>query len=285
MKLQLLVATVDGGFFARGYAPPFDDCLVINQINRPGEISRPGESACADAARTFDYGETGLSRSRNRALQRAAADIVVIADDDVRHPAGAQETVARAFAAHPRADIITFQARTPDGAPFKRYPSRARRHTTRSIMRVSSWEIALRLESVRAAGLRFDERFGLGAEFPTGEENIFLLDALRRGLTLRYVPQPIAIHPRFSSGADFSTAAAVAAKGAVFGRMFGAASAPVEFAFACKKYRLSPFSCLQFYRYMREGSARFKRSDRGKTIAHGDHDHGETIDPNNPIRA
>ena len=254
MTLQLLISTVDGAFFARGYAPPFDDYLVINQISPPngGEGSGP-------AGRVFDYRETGLSRSRNRALHHAAADICVIADDDVRHPADAAAVIARAFADHPRADIITFQARTPDGMPFKRYPSRPRRHTPRSIMRVSSWEIALRLSSIRAAGLRFDERFGLGAAFPTGEENIFLLDSLRRGLNLRYIPLPIAIHPAASSGADFHNPDLVAAKGAVFRRMFGAASPPVEFAFACKKYRLSGLSCWQFYRQMRKGSAAYDR--------------------------
>jgi len=216
--------------------------------------------------RVFDYAERGLSKSRNRALQHAAAGIALIADDDVRHPPAAPARVAAAFAAHPRADIITFQAQTPAGAPFKKYQTRARRHTARSIMRVSSWEIALRVESIRAAGLRFDERFGLGAEFPTGEENIFLIDALRRGLRLRYQPQVIAIHPAASSGADLSTAAAIEAKGAAHRRMFGAAFLPVALAFAVKKYRLSPFSCAQFYRRMRAGGARFDRRDRGENL-------------------
>ena len=255
MKLQLLIATVDGAFFERGYAPPFDDYLVINQISRPASEST-GNNA---RPKVFDYQETGLSRSRNRALQHADTDIGVIADDDVRHPDDAPVIIARAFAAHPRADIITFQARTPDGAPFKKYPPRARRHSARSLMRVSSWEIALRLESIRAAGLRFDERFGLGATFPTGEENIFLLDALRRGLNLRYVPQPIAIHPAQSSGADFSHSDNIVAKGAAFRRMFGAASAPLACAFAYKKYRLSDLTCRQFYRHMRAGDLAYQR--------------------------
>lgn len=260
MNPQLLIATVDGAFFARGYSPSFDDCVVINQIHRPAAgRSRPATPAGDSRMQTFEYRETGLSKSRNRALAHATADIVLIADDDVRHPPDAPATVARAFAAYPRADIITFQAQTPAGAPFKKYASRARRHTARSIMRVSSWEIALRLESIRAAGLRFDEAFGLGAEFPTGEENIFLIDALRRGLNLRYEPQVIAVHPAESSGADLSTVDAVQAKGAAFRRMFGAAFLPVALAFAGKKYRRSPFSCGRFYRHMREGSARFDR--------------------------
>jgi len=279
---QLLIATVDGAFFGRGEASPFEDCLVINQTGESvranaadsaststadsplaSTVNSQSTATASPRVRVFDYAESGLSRSRNRALSNAGADIAVIADDDVRHPPAAPARVAAAFAAHPQADIITFQAQTPAGAPFKRYPAHARRHTVRSVMRVSSWEIALRLESIRAAGLRFDERFGLGAEFPTGEENIFLVDALRRGLAVRYQPQVIAIHPAASSGADLSTAAAVRAKGAAFRRMFGAAFLPVALAFAVKKYRLSAFSCREFYRHMRDGGARFDRADRG----------------------
>lgn len=262
MTVQLLISTMNGAFFERGYQPPFDDYLVINQISRPSPSPSMEGARGGPAGRVFDYRETGLSKSRNRALQHATADICVVGDDDVRHLPAAQEIIAGAFADHPRADIITFQARTPDGAPFKRYASRPRRHTRRSIMRVISWEIALRTASVRAAGLRFDERFGLGADFPTGEENIFLMDALRRGLHLRYIPAPIVIHPAESSGANFSSPASVAAKGAAFRRMFGAASKPLEMAFACKKYRLSDLSCLQFYRQMRRGRAAFDRHPR-----------------------
>jgi len=278
---QLLIATVDGAFFGRGEASPFEDCLVINQTgesaraNAADSASTSTDNSASTASasprvRVFDYAETGLSRSRNRALSHAGADIAVIADDDVRHPPAAPARVAAAFAANPQADIITFQAQTPGGAPFKKYPTRARRHTVRSVMRVSSWEIALRPAAIRAAGLRFDERFGLGAEFPTGEENIFLVDALRRGLHVRYQPQVIAVHPAASSGADLSTAAAVRAKGAAFRRMFGAAFLPLALAFAVKKYRASAFGCRQFYRHMRDGGARFDRANRDARASAGD---------------
>lgn len=254
MTLQLLIATMNGRFFARGYAPPFDEWLVIDQID--GEQPPP----TAGRAKVFHYREKGLSKSRNRALQHAQAEIGLIGDDDVSYPQDAQRIITDAFAQNPRADIITFQAQTPNGELFnKRYPRRARWHNSRSIMRVSSWEIALRLASVRAARLRFDERFGLGARFPTGEENIFLLDALRCGLKLRYLPLPVVTHPAESSGGDFRNPELIAAKGAMFARMFGAAAEFVAFAFACKKYRLSDVSCRRFYQLMRRGIAAYRQ--------------------------
>lgn len=206
----------------------------------------------------FHYQETGLSRSRNRALQHATADLCLIGDDDVSYPESAAAIVAEAFLHNPSADIITFQTFTPDGVPFKRYGTRQHWHTSRSIMRVTSCEIALKTRAVRSAGLRFDEQFGLGADFPTGEENIFLLDALRRGLHILYIPVPVAVHPAYSSGGDFLNHELIAAKGAMFRRMFGAASWVVALAFACKKYRLSNVGCRHFYRLMCQGSADYE---------------------------
>ena len=42
MTLQLLIATVNGQFFKRGYVPPFDNYLVINQVDRPGQPTGGG---------------------------------------------------------------------------------------------------------------------------------------------------------------------------------------------------------------------------------------------------
>lgn len=54
MTLQLLIATVNGQFFKRGYVPPFDHYLVINQVDRPGQLARGGgviirKRACREA--------------------------------------------------------------------------------------------------------------------------------------------------------------------------------------------------------------------------------------------
>ncbi len=252
MPLQLLIATVNSRHFQRDYTPPFDNHLIINQTKTNTPPTQPT---------TFNYPEKGLSKSRNRALQHATADLCLLSDDDIHYAESAQRIVIDAFNANPSADIITFQTQTPDGALFnKRYPTRHRRHTRRTIMRVTSYEIAFRTASIRAAGLRFDERFGLGADFPTGEENIFLLDALRHGLKLYYVPAPIAVHPACSSGSDFHNPELIAAKGAMFHRMFGAAAWLVSLAFACKKYRLSPVGCRRFYALMCRGIAAHRKS-------------------------
>ena len=252
MTLQPLIATLDGRFFARGYSPPFDHYLVINQGTEPaGHVGYNNASV-------FHYQEKGLSRSRNRALQKASADICLISDDDVTYFERAKDIILQSFADNPLADIITFQSCVPSGALRKTYPAKQTWHTQRSLMRVISWEIAFRKKSILHANLAFDERFGLGAMFATGEENIFLLDGLRHGLKILYVPMPIVMHPEQSSGANFDEAGLIVAKGAMFYRMFSYKAYFIALLFAVKKHRLSRFGLLRFYQLMAHGMRQYK---------------------------
>ena len=255
MTLQPLIATLDGRFFARGYIPPFDNYLVINQgTDRASHADVAGHNN----ASVFHYQEKGLSRSRNRAVGKATADICLISDDDIIFLERAQDIILQAFADNPLADIITFQSCVPSGALRKTYPAKQRWHTQRSLMRVISFEIAFRKESILRADLAFDERFGLGALFATGEENIFLLDGLRQGLKILYVPMPIVVHPEQSSGGNFDEAELIVAKGAMFYRMFSYKAYFIALLFAIKKHTLSKFGLFQFYQLMAQGMRQYK---------------------------
>jgi hypothetical protein len=164
------------------------------------------------------------------------------------------------FRSSPDADIITFQVRTPDGAFFKdNYKKEPEWHTLRTIMRVCSIEIAFRRERVLQSGVRFDERFGLGAAFPTSEEAIFLADAIRAGLKVRYAPVPIVVHGRESSGAAFSrNPRLIKAKGAMFLRVFGMLSVPISLLFAAMKYKKSEMGFFHFVVCMLKGMREFR---------------------------
>ncbi|HVH03859.1 MAG TPA: hypothetical protein VM891_13120, partial [Amaricoccus sp.] len=105
--------------------------------------------------------------------------------------------------------------------------------------RASSHEIALRLERVRAKGVRFDEGFGVGAgtEATLGEEYVFLADGLAAGLAGLHDPLPVSVHPVESSGFVWEGRAQARARALVFARVFGRAALPVRLAFGLKKAR------------------------------------------------
>ena len=206
----------------------------------------------------FEYTERGLSKSRNHALGHAAGEICLLSDDDLYYKEDIEDIVIQAFEENPSADIITFQIETPEGKPFKNYRTEPFWHTKRTIMRVASVEMAFKRNSIEENHLRFDENFGLGAAFPTGEENIFLSDALDQKLKILFMPLPIVIHPPESSGRDFDNAKLIQAKGAMFERIFGLSGYGVSFLFALKKYRLSNYSLFDFYGLMTQGAKNYR---------------------------
>ena len=86
----------------------------------------------------------------------------------------------------------------------------------------------MRLAPVRAAGVRFDEGFGVGAgtEATLGEEYVFLADCLAAGLAGVHDPLPVSVHPHESSGFVWEGAAQARARALVFARVFGRAAPP-----------------------------------------------------------
>lgn len=208
------------------------DVLVINQCT---QIQAPAPIE-GERWRMLSVAERGLSRSRNLALDRARGDLLVFADDDVRFLPSASHTVRLAFARVPDAAILTFQfLDATTGRLAKDYRAGPARHTGRTISGVSSIEIAVRRSAIGA--LRFDTRFGLGSALPSGEEAIFLADALRRGLHVGYWPEPICTHPGMGSGYGDWTRDYAMVKGAVARRIYPRAWPGAILYFAVTKRR------------------------------------------------
>lgn len=214
------------------------DCLVLVQEPRP-DVLRHLETTLGAGASVHPLTSRGVAASRNAALDRARGEIVLIADDDVTHPEGAYAAIRRAFAADPGLDLLAGRSFTPDGAPRKPGQDRAHRLRLWNSGRISSHELAFRRARVAAAGIRFDERFGAGAGTPTflGEEYVFVADCLKAGLSGRYAPIPVSVHPPESSGFVWRGPAAARARAAVLGRVFGPWAPLMRLAFAAKNLR------------------------------------------------
>jgi len=209
----------------------------------------------------FSFSEKGLSKSRNRNLSLLTEKIGLITDQDVRFKKGFQDTIIVAFEKFPEADIIVFQIEDEHAMPFKNYRNNAFWMNQRDVMKVSSIEIAFKSSSIAEHDLTFDENFGLGANYATGEEAIFLTDALKKGLKIKYMPLPIVIHDRGSSGYQFTqNKPLIRAKGAMFYRMFKQKAYLISILFALKKYRFSSESLLHFVSLMFEGISSYKSS-------------------------
>lgn len=181
--------------------------------------------------------DRGLSKSRNIALQNCFTKYGLICDDDVL--IDVKELLSAVeFAEFHGSDIVTCRFAYSDGN-MKVYPENGFIHNIRSLTSVCSIEILVKAEVLHEGFIAFDEKFGLGTSLPSGEEYIFLSDALKAGLEIRHSSCVICVHPPVTSGMDFfTTKEKIKAKREMLCRVFGRGALLVMLVFFMKKFRV-----------------------------------------------
>ena len=218
LTIQFLISTLGERIAqaAKVLLPPVKGVsyVVVWQRNGIGSDALPAELKEREDVSIVEDNGKGLARSRNIALENATADLLVITDDDNRYDTAAIELIRNAFEKHPTAGLIQFQALTMEGKPLRNYPAFPYAYETRPR---GTYFCSVELVMRRKANLpRFDERFGLGAELGCGEEEVFVHEAVKRGVKMIYVPQPLVRTDGATTGGRFLTDANVQkAKGAV----------------------------------------------------------------------
>lgn len=139
-------------------------------------------------ARMFSTTQRGLTKSRNMAIEKANSDICLLCDDDEVFVPEYENRIIKAYQKLPEADVIIFKMknRTPS---FEDKVIRLRFPKT---MKVSSWQISFKKESLQKANIKFDEFLGAGTGNGAEEELKFLTDCEKAGLRIFYVPSVIA---------------------------------------------------------------------------------------------
>ena len=218
LTIQFLISTLGERIAqaAKVLLPPMEGVsyVVVWQRNGSGSDALPAELKEREDVSIVEDNGKGLARSRNIALENATADLLVITDDDNRYDTTAIELIRNAFEKHPTAGLIQFQALSMEGKPLRNYPAFPYAYETRPR---GTYFCSVELVMRRKANLpRFDERFGLGAELGCGEEEVFVHEAVKRGVKMIYVPQPLVRTDGATTGGRFLTDAKVQkAKGAV----------------------------------------------------------------------
>jgi glycosyltransferase involved in cell wall biosynthesis len=169
--------------------------LIINQTENGKELTSGYSNV-----RVINSFEKGLAKSRNLALKNAVGKILVIADDDVVYQAEFIEKIIDAYHKFPDAAVINFSVINANENLIKRYPPGFKDHLNIfDILNVSSIEMTLNKKIVDESKTRFDENFGLGAAFETGEEAVFLSDLKAKYKQLVFAPQTIVMHKGLTS--------------------------------------------------------------------------------------
>ena len=190
----------------------------------------------------------GVAKSRNAALKYASGKYLIFGDDDITFDESGIAELVNYFESHPECSILLAQTSDESGELRKLYPSRAHKLSRLNSAKAATYEMMVRLDAIRDAGITFDENFGAGADSYLGDEYIFIADALKKGLRGEFLPVRVAIHPKESSGSLWGTPKDLSARAAVFGRVFGAWAPLFRALFLLKsrKGRVGMFNSMKF---------------------------------------
>lgn len=218
IKLQVLICTLgEAGIHrvAKGEHPrvPGVEYLVSWQLP-DGDVAIPDELLRPDF-KIIKNTSRGLSRNRNLSIAAATAPYCLISDDDLDYFADSIAKIIDIFDKNPELDIATFKY---SGADTKQYPDHSfNLSKPPKGYYVTSFEIGFRQKSILRSGIRFNEKFGIGAKFPAGEEDLWIHDLLKKKLKGYFFPITIAHHPGETTGTRrASDPDIIRTKGAVF---------------------------------------------------------------------
>ena len=172
--------------------PPWPEVVVVDQSS---------DSATAQAVHACDLVylrcDPGLSRARNLGWQAAKNPLVAFLDDDCTVSAEYLQRIEQAFSC-PRLGMLFGSVLSPCESPFVTQCSRPTAALAKSPWQRHRVEglagcMAARKEVLQVlAG--FDERLGLGAPWPGGEEVDLCLRALAAGCWVGYEPRWYVLH-------------------------------------------------------------------------------------------
>lgn len=160
------------------------DVLIINQCQKD-QVTK----ICKDnqRIRMISTTQRGLSNSRNMAILTSDREICLLCDDDEVFSSNYEEAILRSFEQLPDADIIAFNVRNK----VTRIKKQCRVHFFQSL-KLASYQLAFRRNAILTHEVSFDPYMGAGSGNGCGEENKFLIDCLKKGLKIYFVPEIIA---------------------------------------------------------------------------------------------
>ncbi|MGL5558917.1 MAG: glycosyltransferase family 2 protein [Paraclostridium dentum] len=180
--------------------------------------------------------EKGISKARNKGMKYISGDIMALADDDGWYENNAFENAKNHIEKYDP-DIACFEHYDPVKKIFpKEYPANEiLNFSKKDILKQASLDIYININRVMKYNIGFDERFGLGGTYNSGEENIYLMDLYNLGYKkMCFFPIVLSYHPvkqeNLLDGKTFI------GKGPLFKRLFGnLLGFPIFIAFGLKK--------------------------------------------------
>jgi glycosyltransferase involved in cell wall biosynthesis len=228
------------------------NAIVINQTNfENSEQIALGENT----VKFISNNESGIAKSRNKALENSSADICILADDDMQFSDNYEETVIDVFNKH-NADIIIFNLIDNENDLIRENET-VKKINIFNYMNYGAARIAFKSNVIKDNGLSFKEAFNNNPLPACGEDTLFLRDALKKGFKILAVPEALAKlqHTRESTWFKGYTKEYFFDKGVILGIAHPLLSIPFTLFLVLKhkEYSESGFSKFEIFKEILKG--------------------------------
>ena len=196
----------------------------------------------------------GVGKNRNLALDYSENELLLFADDDMSYYNGYAQEISKAFDKIKDADILIFNIDQTGRETIIKNGS-VKRVGIFNFSRYGTFRIAIRKNSLVRANLSFSLMFGGGTDFGSGEDSLFLREALRKKLKIYTYPYTIAKVDQTNSSwfSGYSSEAFYYDKGCLISYLFPVFGFLFKYYFAYKFAKQSSFSFIKCVNLMRKG--------------------------------
>lgn len=226
-RLQILISTKGIEGIERIDSLPHPEIPGVQYLVswQQGDLSRlPDDLKRREDFKIVLEDSVGLSRNRNNAMKNATADWVLISDDDLIYTEEHIKNVIESFEKNPDYSVLAFRYESEDFPRKYSLEEFDLNNPPKGYFTVS-FEIGLNLKQIRMQ-LKddviplFNENFGLGSTFGSGEEDLFVANLLKHNLKGKFIPVDVCEHPGpTTSHKEKTTDGFIRTQGAVISRL------------------------------------------------------------------
>ena len=237
------------------------DSIIINQCDNDSyrETDYEGHRICI-----YDMNERGVGASRNQALSKATADIILFSDEDIVYESGYAERILQEFEKRPDVQMLLFNV---DVIEERRtyYTEEETKIGLLNCGRYPAYSFACKREELLKRGIKYSLLFGGGAKYSNGEDSLFIQECIKKGMKIYALPVKIGKEvARPSTWFKGYTDKFFFDRGVLYTYMYGALAFPMAIRFVIKMRAFAEHSFSQALGLMLKGMKEGRVSKREK---------------------
>ena len=166
------------------------NAIFANQTNETSFMSKIEDG---NSIKMLSTETTGVGINRNIGIMLSTADICILSDDDMIYNDDYLNIIEEAFSLISKADIIIFNIDTIGSSNRKRRTNKKiKKINNLNFMNYGAARIAFKRNAIINNNIFFSMLFGGGTKYSSGEDSLFLADALKKKLKIYAYPKEIA---------------------------------------------------------------------------------------------